>query len=310
MYSSMSYRVPYSLKTANPTLALQWHPTKNGALTASDVMPGSRRIVWWFCSRGHEWQRSVEARNTGRGCPFCRNLYACLDNCLQTLRPDLAKEWHPTKNGNLTPRDVTPGSKKEVWWLCPEKHEWLAPSCRRNKGMRCPVCVRPGFHRLNRSRPLSPQLIKEWHPRKNDSLIPSEVTAGSAKKAWWLCSKGHEWLARIGSRSYGRNCPFCGGRFAANDHCLESSHPELAMEWHPKKNKTLLPSDVTPMSGKKVWWRCKKGHSWKAFIYNRSRGNGCRKCLPVHWRALSFVKSRENKQQASRVNNSGPKKND
>ena len=38
--------------------------------------------------------------------------------------PELVKEWHPTKNGDLTPRDVTHGSKKKVWWLCQNIHEW------------------------------------------------------------------------------------------------------------------------------------------------------------------------------------------
>ena len=47
------------------------------------------------------------------------------ENDLATLNPALAKEWHPTENGNLKPEDVTPGSGKEVWWLCPEGHPYL-----------------------------------------------------------------------------------------------------------------------------------------------------------------------------------------
>ncbi|HSN23256.1 MAG TPA: zinc-ribbon domain-containing protein, partial [Methylomicrobium sp.] len=45
---------------------------------------------------------------------------------LYVLRPDLAKEWHPTKNGNLGPKDVTPGSAKKIWWLCEKGHWWQA----------------------------------------------------------------------------------------------------------------------------------------------------------------------------------------
>ena len=33
-----------------------------------------------------------------------------------TPYPHLVKEWHPTKNGDLTPKDVTYGSNKKVWW--------------------------------------------------------------------------------------------------------------------------------------------------------------------------------------------------
>lgn len=42
-----------------------------------------------------------------------------------------------------------------------------------------------------------PELIAEWHPTKNDGLSPEDVTHGSAKKAWWFCSEGHEWEAAM-----------------------------------------------------------------------------------------------------------------
>ena len=35
-------------------------------------------------------------------------------------------------------------------------------------------------------------LAAEWHPTKNSSLLPSQVTAGSSKKVWWLGKGGHE----------------------------------------------------------------------------------------------------------------------
>ena len=55
------------------------------------------------------------------------------------------------------------------------------------------------------------ELISEWHPEKNDSLVPDDFTAGSRKKVWWKCSKGddHEWEATIQNRTRGTNCPFC-----------------------------------------------------------------------------------------------------
>jgi len=49
-------------------------------------------------------------------------------NSLATQYPELATEWHPTKNGNLTPSDVVAGSHKKVWWKCAKgpDHEWEA----------------------------------------------------------------------------------------------------------------------------------------------------------------------------------------
>lgn len=64
-------------------------------------------------------------------------------NDLATVRPDLAKEWHPTKNDGLLPTDVTAGSGKKVWWLCPLGHEYQATIHDRNRstgGTRCPIC--------------------------------------------------------------------------------------------------------------------------------------------------------------------------
>jgi hypothetical protein len=57
----------------------------------------------------------------------------------------------------------------------------------------------------------NPSLAKEWHPTKNGSLAPRDVTPHSHKKAWWICEKGHEWQATVHNRSYGNNCPYCIG---------------------------------------------------------------------------------------------------
>lgn len=35
---------------------------------------------------------------------------------------------------------------------------------------------------------------------------------------------------------------------------LSVTHPELAAQWHPTKN-----AELTPGSGKKVWWQCAEG---------------------------------------------------
>ena len=45
------------------------------------------------------------------------------ENSLQEFNSALSKEWYPTKNGNLTPKDVTPFSNKKVWWKCANSHE-------------------------------------------------------------------------------------------------------------------------------------------------------------------------------------------
>ena len=130
------------LGTANPILAAQWHPTKNESLSPDNLTPFSNKKVWWQCPRGHEWKTTVSNRSSGQGCPYCANQKVNDENCLQTLNPILAREWHPVKNGDLTPRDVTPGSNKKVWWQCPRAHSWQATVNNRNNRHGCPHCYR------------------------------------------------------------------------------------------------------------------------------------------------------------------------
>ena len=201
-------------------------------------------------------------------------------NDLTTVNPLLAKEWHPTKNGDLSPDMVTAGCGKKVWWQCANGHEWQAVIANRNRGCSCPYCsgkrVLKGFNDLATS---NPELAKEWHPAKNGDLKPDMVTASSNKKVWWQCPNGHEWQAIIANRNEGNGCPYCSGRYAIKGETdLVTKKPELAEEWHPTKNGNLSPDMVAASSNKKVWWQCAKGHEWQAIIANRSKGNGCPYC--------------------------------
>jgi hypothetical protein len=275
---TMKDMVKNCLQTLNPDLAVEWHPMRNGQLTPSDVTPGSKRKVWWTCTRGHEWQATVNHRSGGTGCPYCAGQLVCADNCLATVNPTLANEWHPNRNEGLTPRDVVPGTRMKVWWMCSQGHEWQATISHRSGGRGCPYCAGQLVCADNCLATVNPTLAKEWHPTENGQLTPRDVRAGSTKKVWWTCIRGHEWQATISSRSGGTGCPYCAGRLACEDNCLETANPTLAKEWHPTENGQLTPRDVTPGTHEKVWWVCNKGHEWRAVIYSRVAGSGCPYC--------------------------------
>jgi len=269
------------LETTNPDLAREWHPIKNDPLMPSNVMAGSRKKVWWQCVKGHEWQAAVYSKKTGGGCPICANKQVLPGyNDLATTNPVLAKEWHPIRNRLLTPMAITFSSGKKVWWQCSKGHEWQATLNHRNTGGGCPICankqVLPGYNDLAT---INPTLAKEWHPTFNGSLTPSNVTASSHKKVWWQCAKGHEWQVKVTDRNRERGCPICAGkRVLVGYNDLNTTNSELAKEWHPTRNSSLLPSAVTSGSNKKVWWQCAKGHEWQSTINNRDKGNGCPIC--------------------------------
>jgi hypothetical protein len=162
---------------------------------------------------GHEWAAPVRNRSRGYGCPYCAGRAVGSDNCLEAINPKLAKQWHPVKNGRLTPKDVTPNSDKKAWWICGKGHEWQATISNRNRARGCPYCAGRAVGEDNCLETVNPFLAAEWHPQKNGGLTPRVVMPGSSKRVWWRCEKGHEWEAYIHSRSkgYGR-CPYCSGR--------------------------------------------------------------------------------------------------
>ena len=177
-----------------------WHPTRNKPLCPSDVSDGSHKRVWWQCGEGHEWQAKVyTVIKDGSGCPYCAGRRAVTgENDLQTLYPEVAKQWDAEKNGTLTPNLVVPSAHDKVWWKCALGHSWQAAVFSRT-GRRpggCPYCtgrkVLAGFNDLGT---LMPQLAKEWDSSLNGTLTPAEVSPGSNKRVWWQCADGHVWQA-------------------------------------------------------------------------------------------------------------------
>jgi hypothetical protein len=274
------------LQNVNPILASQWHPTKNGSLTPKDVVYTSTQKVWWQCPNNHlhEWKASVYTRGI-YSCPFCSNNKVNVTNCLATLNPELAKEWHFVKNGSLTPYDVTARSTHKVWWQCSkdESHEWESTIKDRMKPTGCPYCSNRRVCSKNSLATTNPSLAKQWHQFKNGVLSPYDVTEGSDKQVWWQCTKknNHIWIASVYSRTKGNGCPYCSGKRVCPTNSLASVHPELIVEWHPIKNGKLSPDQLTRASSKKVWWKCSidGSHEWEAQVRNRTtKGSGCPHC--------------------------------
>lgn len=263
-----------------PLLLEQWDRERNGTLTPGDVTPGSHKKVWWRCSRGHRWRAEVKSRTLlGAGCPVCAGkVTAPGENDLATLYPDLAAQWHKSKNGALTPQDVRPGSHKRVWWICERGHEWQALVTARTAGEGCPVCagkvVVPGENDL-----LSrfPEVATQWDVEKNGWLTAETVSAYSNRKVWWRCEKGHGWQAAVAARTRrGSGCPYCAGRkVLAGFNDLATVEPFLAAQWHPTLNGGLTAEMVTAGSRRSVWWQCSLGHVWKARIHSRTGKQHC-----------------------------------
>ena len=203
--------------------------------------------------------------------------------------------WDSQKN-ILSPSEVKQNSTDHYWWKCAEcKSEWLAsPQSRRKAKSSCRQCATKlrDKRRLSKTKTLLeayPEISKEWDYSKNSKDI-SEVFPGGLYDAHWKCSRcGHEWQSRVGHRTgSGSGCPICSEsirRTKFNDgllgkrSSLQDSYPEIAKEWDFDKNFPITPDKVLPKSSKRFWWKCIKGHYWKAQPSNRVvGGTGCPFC--------------------------------
>ncbi len=274
-------RATQSLASRHRVLAREWHPDRNLDLTPRDVARASRSKVWWQCAHGHEWEAPVYSRTIGgNGCPYCGNKKVGKDNSLRSLNPKLAREWDREKNDGLTSADVTPGSKRRIWWRCREGHAWQAPVHERSSGRGCPYCAHRRIAPDNNLAALRPDLAGQWHPTRNRPLTPESVFPAAAHKVWWRCPNGHQWEATINSRSHlNTGCPYCSGRRITKERSLATNHRGLARQWHKTMNGELMPHDVSPVSRRSVWWLCSKRHEWTAPVRDRTeRGKGCPVC--------------------------------
>ena len=271
-----------NLATVAPEIAAQWHPTKNGDLTPDIITAKSREKVWWQCVEGHEWQAIVYNRTNGTGCPYCAGQRVIKGvNDLATIAPEIAAQWHPSKNGDLTPDTITAKSEKKVWWQCKEGHEWQAVVSNRTNRKGCPYCAgRRVIKGVNDLATVAPEVAAQWHPSKNGDLTPETTFPQSNIRVWWQCKEGHEWQAIVYNRTNGAGCPYCAQIKGFNN--LATVAPEVAAQWHPTLNKNLTPETITPKSGKKVWWKCTEGHEWEAIVKNRTNGAGCPVCYSIN----------------------------
>ena len=281
------------LATVYPAVTAEWHPTRNGDLTPTDVTAGSGKMVWWQCpaATDHEWRTPVNHRTSRKplptGCPFCAGKAVSVGNSLAVLRPDLAVEWHPNLNGELTPDQVTVGSGKQVWWVClvADDHVWRAAvGSRAVRGSGCLACAGRKASTTNSLAALAPEVAAQWHPTLNGTLTPDQVTVGSGKRIWWRCpiAEDHVWKAVVRSRVVlGSGCLCCAGRQASVTNSLASLFPDIAADMDPEINGGLTPADVPAGSGKAVWWRCPNNpdHTWRAVVAIRTRQRtGCPGC--------------------------------
>lgn len=194
--------------------------------------------------------------------------------------PQLVDEWDAKRNKVEAKDAIITFISKYYWWLTPYddiltgKHfifPWKASIIQRTRGRKCPIitdhAVYSGFNDLATR---FPQLLKEWDYDKN-TIEPSKILWKSSKKVWWKCPLNHSYEAKIGNRTNVKRpsrCPYCSyppRKILVGFNDLQTTNPEILAEWDYTKN-IVKPTEVSKGYSKKIWWKCKKNHSFQQSI--------------------------------------------
>lgn len=198
-----------SLAYVAPHLAKEWNYSKNKERPGK-VFAHSNIPCFWDCPACKStYDKNPNDRIAGENCPYCAGKRVNETNSLRFSHPSLAKEWHPRKNGVLTPDNVTSGSHELIFWICERDHIYKSAIYGRAlDGKGCLTCyknhniferheVRDNHSSLYHK---APDIAKQWHPLKN-KLSSKEVKRYARAEYWWLCSHcKYEWKASPNSR--------------------------------------------------------------------------------------------------------------
>lgn len=274
------------LETCFPKIAKEWHPVLNKNKTPDMYTKGSGHKAHWLCQTcGQHWEAAINNRTSNnRGCPYCSHLKPIKGvNDLVTVRPDLMLDWDYDKNKKIDPTELMEKSNVRVSWKCHVcGYEYKTLVSNRSAGTGCKRCAGDVLEvGKNDFETLYPEIAKEWDYELNGSTKPSGIFAKTNDKYFWKCNKNHSWQASPNARARGRGCPYCSGnKVLEGFNDLLTTHPEIAKEWHPTKNGSLKPTQVSRGRKKPVWFLCPQCEtSYKSTISNKIKGFGrCPKC--------------------------------
>ncbi len=272
-----------SLDVLRPELMAFWDYDKNTA-DPSTITRASGQKCWWKCDRGHSFDFPVHKMTVGL-CPVCSGKRVIAgENDLATANPDVASEWHPTKNAGSLPSQITPNTHTQYWWQCQHGHEWLTSVHNRTSGYGCPWCAHRYIQEgINSLADLEPEVAREWHPFVNGDLRPGDVATTVWKKVWWLCPLGHTFRQAVAQHVQRGTCLICSNRQTLpgfND--VLTRFPQIAADWDDAANP---PAILTRTGNTKRAWVCPAGHRLTETVLNRARTEGCPRC-PRERRAM------------------------
>ena len=258
------------LLTLNPYLAKEWNYSLNGDLTPEKVTAKSSQKVWWKCKDGHEWQAVISSRAIGRGCPICmlgRQTSFPEYALLYYLKEHSIEAIHSYKGHGYELDIYIPAQKIGIEY---DGYYWHKNKAKKDLEKNS-KCKKDGI-KLYR--------IREGLPSLNDYSIDYFVQSNQKDLDKVIQDVLYEIIGRnVGVDIQRDSIAIENLRiFIEKENSFSLINPTIASEWNYEKNGKLKPTHFSANSGKRVWWKCKENHEWRAAIGNRNKGSGCPYC--------------------------------
>ena len=284
-----------SFREVQPELAAQWFwGYGEPGLDPEHVRPSSNKSPLWQCPDcGHLWRARVSARTRGGNCPRCVRAYS--STVEQQIGQELRERggWPTDPIGRLEVDGRRPYHCDIVvtaWRLIVEYDGWYwhrSTESRTTDGEKTRRLGQAGWTVIRIREALHPITANDVVVEKLRSAdlvsVVEKVIATAAELGIPVPVSAEEYRLRGADGPL----PFStvGARRPHHGRALPDVRPELVGQWHPDRNGALTPDRVYAFSGRRVWWRCDRGHEWEAPVARRSSGSGCLRCIQAQSRS-------------------------
>ena len=283
--------------TLEPERASQWHPNKNGDLKPSDVMRGQSRKVWWLCPLGHSYQASLNKRSHDHtGCPICYSgrqtsfREQAFYFYIKRIHPDAISRYKADWLGRMELDIYIPSRKLAIEY---DGVAWHRETKFQREQKKYRLCQEHGI-RLWRIKEVMPKNGRELADEmfSVDNIETEEGFRNLLRYVLDELDPASNFWTRKGSRCVHSDIDIDLKRDRYKiisfdtrvKNSLQEKCPEIAAEWHPKKNGDWKPFGLPWKSDRMVWWICAKcGREYEMTVSHRTSGNGCPTCAKVRF---------------------------
>ena len=205
-----------------------WEENKKHGLNPKEISKSSTKKIYCICNvhntcEFHKFTTTpaslTRSKFKGNGCPYCDHMKVCPCDAFPNIRPDIFEYFDKDNNEGKDPFSLSISSGKILNWKCKDHltcqgHKWrdnIANMNAKKPENLCSYCSGYKTCPCDSFMNTCPELAKQYDKERNKHRSPYKIRAGSRKRLWWLCEKGHSWKCRVGSRTkkHKTGCPKC-----------------------------------------------------------------------------------------------------